>query len=1226
MKPRLTYRSRTITGKIIHQYSIILGIVLLLSAPLLTVSQTDTEFWFIAPEVSKNGGQNFDIPVYLRISTYNQASTVTISQPANPSFVPVIADIPANGFSTVDLSPFLDMIENKPANTVLNYGIHITATNPVSVYYEVASTYCNCNPEIFALKGKNSVGMNFIIPTQNYFPNWNIYSPPPYNAFDIVSTQDNNIVSITPSKEIVGHAAGVTFTVTLDKGQTWSALATSMEAEDHLWGSVVTSTKPVSITMTDDLLYGITGCADLIGDQIVPVEITGTDYIAVRGNLTNNGNRAFIIATQDNTDIHIDGNTVPVATLATGQLYNNNILNPSTFISATHPVYVFQTSGFGCELGGALLPSINCTGSTQIAFTRTTNQSLGLVIATQTGNAGSFLVNGDPSLITASDFLQVPGTGGNWMAASLTFSLEQIPVGTIVFVNNTTGPFHLGLMIGNPGGGCSYGYFSDFARLNLGPDLTICPDDSIDLHAGTGWNSYLWNTGATTEFIRIKDSGNYMVTVTDPSCILSDTMHLSLFPEPTVDLGPDHSLCDNLTDSLFTTGGPFAQYLWNTGATTPYLIINGPGTYTLTVTDINGCKATDTVHITGGPNPLVTNLPLSKTICTGDSTYIILTSNQPSTDFSWTTFPSSLLVTGFSDGNGTLINDTLYSTSANPETVTYSITPNNNGCIGPVADYIVTINPSLPVSVFVTASDISVCSGDPVTFTAIPSNAGTTPVYQWKVNGINTGINNPVHVYAPNNGDIVTCTLTSSEPCTSGNPAYSNPVTINVDPVLLVGISISASINPVCSGIPVVFTATPVNGGMNPIYQWKVNGINSGTNSAAYTYTPGNNDIVTCTLTSSETCVSGNPANSNPVTITVDPVLLVGVSISASINPVCSGIPVVFTATPVNGGMNPIYQWKVNGINSGTNSAAYTYTPGNNDIVTCTLTSSETCVSGNPASGLPLSMNVNEVPEVTFTRCFDTVTTINAKPFRLKGGTPLGGTYSGPGVNSVTDVFSPSTAGLGTQTITYSYTNVSSCTDSKTKTIIVHHAPAFTCGNALMDIRDNKIYPTVQIGSQCWMASNLDHGTEISENIYQTDNCLTEKYVYPSSVIHHSIYQWDELMNYDPTPGIQGLCPPEWHVPTETEWDILFNFYQGNSLAGIPLMDSYINGFSASPDGVIYLNSTWNFVDFATLFWSSTPSGPDRAISHGMNIYNHSVSLYQASRADAFPIRCIRDN
>ena len=80
-----------------------------------------------------------------------------------------------------------------------------------------------------------------------------------------------------------------------------------------------------------------------------------------------------------------------------------------------------------------------------------------------------------------------------------------------------------------------------------------------------------------------------------------------------------------------------------------------------------------------------------------------------------------------------------------------------------------------------------------------------------------------------------------------------------------------------------------------------------------------------------------------------------------------------------------------------------------------------------------------------------------------------------------------------------------------------------------------------------------------------------------------------------------------------------------DSLAGKPLQDTIMAGFRAQTSGVFYLNSSWSFNGFATLFWTSTPWNAVKAISHGMNVYDFSVSLYPSSRANAFPVRCLRD-
>jgi uncharacterized protein (TIGR02145 family) len=301
----------------------------------------------------------------------------------------------------------------------------------------------------------------------------------------------------------------------------------------------------------------------------------------------------------------------------------------------------------------------------------------------------------------------------------------------------------------------------------------------------------------------------------------------------------------------------------------------------------------------------------------------------------------------------------------------------------------------------------------------------------------------------------------------------------------------------------------------------------------------------------------------------------------------------------------------------------------NNDSVRCILTSNLNCVTGSPVSSAKVIMNGTLAPIVTFTSCFDTITTVSAKPFKLKGGIPLGGTYSGPGVNSLTEIFAPSLAGTGLKTIQYTYTNVASCSAGKSKTILVQANPAFTCGNSFTDFRDGKSYPTVLIGSQCWMAANLNYGSNLNSSQVQNDNCLSEKYCYNditgNCTKYGGLYQWDEVMKYDDTPAGQGLCPPGWHVPTEVEWTTLFNFYLGSAFAGKPLQDSITSGFKAQTSGVFYLNSSWSFNGFATLFWTSTPWNAIKAISHGMNEYNYSVSLYPSSRANAFAVRCLRD-
>ena len=542
---------------------------------------------------------------------------------------------------------------------------------------------------------------------------------------------------------------------------------------------------------------------------------------------------------------------------------------------------------------------------------------------------------------------------------------------------------------------------------------------------------------------------------------------------------------------------------------------------------------------------------------------------------------------------------------------------------------VMTVNPNLPVSITVLPTANPVCAGATVVFTAYPINEGTSPLYQWKVNGTNAGINSTTYSYIPANGDIVICVLTSNAVCPTGNPATSNSLTMTVNPNLTVSISIAASANPFCSGSSVTFTATPANEGTLPLYQWKVNGTNAGTNIQTYTYNPSNGDQVSCTLTSNLPCTQNNPATSNTVTMIVNNALPAGISITANPNPFCPGTTVNYNATPVNGGTAPVYQWKVNGTNQGSNSPNYSYAPQVGDSVRCILTSNLSCVTNNPASSSIIVMSSLPVPLVSFPLCFDSITTVNAAAYQLKGGVPLNGTYSGPGVNSSTGIFTPSLAGTGTKTITYSYTNMYSCSVLMSRNIIVQAVPSFNCGQNLTDIRDNKIYPTIPLGTQCWMQKNLNYGSSIQGATEQTDNCMNEKYCYSDNAancsLYGGLYQWDELMAYTNTPGAQGLCPAGWHVPTQNEWIALFTFYQEQALAGKPLQDSIFNGFRAKESGIVYSNISWKLQGFATLYWTSSPYGTIKALSHGMNLQNFSVSDYYSNRSNAFAVRCVKD-
>ena len=287
-------------------------LTLLFTAVMLSMTgmaQIDTLFWFVAPEATSGHG---DAPVTFRMASFNEPAQVIIDQPANPAFMPLVTNIASNSAVSVDVTAYLNSLENQPGDQVLNKGVRIRSNAFITAYYEII-TSCQCNPEIFALKGKNALGTEFYTPFQTTWGNGS-YFPQPYASADIVATEDNTIVTITPSAAVIGHAAGVTYEVLLNRGQTYSMAAQFTSGPDHPAGSHITSNNPIAVTIKDDSVAN-GGCLDIMGDQLIPASLIGTEYIVMKGFLAAGAGEAiYVLATEDNTAIFIDGSATPAAT------------------------------------------------------------------------------------------------------------------------------------------------------------------------------------------------------------------------------------------------------------------------------------------------------------------------------------------------------------------------------------------------------------------------------------------------------------------------------------------------------------------------------------------------------------------------------------------------------------------------------------------------------------------------------------------------------------------------------------------------------------------------------------------------------------------------------------------------------------------------------------------------------------------------------------------------
>ncbi len=169
--------------------------------------------------------------------------------------------------------------------------------------------------------------------------------------------------------------------------------------------------------------------------------------------------------------------------------------------------------------------------------------------------------------------------------------------------------------------------------IQLSPDLlvtptgdnTICPGQSADINAGGGYASYQWNNGSQEQINTVTAPGTYSVTVEDnQGCTgtASFTVSPVLPPEPSIT--GNLAICPGNSTTL-DAGAAFTSYQWSTGSSNSIITANTPGSYSVTVTNAQGCTGSSTVEVTAAPGPMP-EINGDTAICAGESTQLIATS------------------------------------------------------------------------------------------------------------------------------------------------------------------------------------------------------------------------------------------------------------------------------------------------------------------------------------------------------------------------------------------------------------------------------------------------------------------------------------------------------------------------------------------------------------------------------------------------------------------------
>jgi hypothetical protein len=251
----------------------------------------------------------------------------------------------------------------------------------------------------------------------------------------------------------------------------------------------------------------------------------------------------------------------------------------------------------------------------------------------------------------------------------------------------------------------------------------------------------------------------------------------------------------------------------------------------------------------------------------------------------------------------------------------------------------------------ISATSVSICSGTQVTFTATATNGGSTPTYQWLINGVNAGTNsNTFTTSTLNNNDQVKVTMTSSLSCASPTTATSNIITMIVTPAPTAHAGNDTTI---CAG-----SSVQLQGSGGTVYQWTpAVGLNN-PNIANPIATPLATTAYILRVSNGGSCIAYDT-----ILITLLPSAMPTITIGTASNNICTGTQVTFTATPTNGGASPAYQWQVNGNNAGTNSNTFTTsTLTNNAQVKVILNSSLGCALPATATSNIITMTVTTTP------------------------------------------------------------------------------------------------------------------------------------------------------------------------------------------------------------------------------------------------------------------------
>lgn len=744
-------------------------------------------------------------------------------------------------------------------------------------------------------------------------------------------------------------------------GGTWSvggAIA-SIDAD-----GVVTGISPGATHVSYTISNGCSRVSPLIVNA-TPAAITGDLEICVAGTTTlssasvggsfevDNAYMDEIVATHTFIGVS-DGSGTVSYILPTGCYTTADFtVNP---LPAVITGDAFACAGSGTTLANADAGGTWSSGTTAIADV----DAAGVVTANAAGSATIYytLPTGCTRTLNYTvNPVPQPFTGGNEVCEGLSHSLSNAYVGgtwttsDAAIADITTA----GLLSGIVAGTADITYI---LPTTCSRTETVTVNPAVPAIAGTadvcaGLSTTLTNASAGGVWISASPSvatvdvlsgsltgvvaGTTLVTYALPTgCINTIIATVNPLPAPitgiqSVCIGGSTSLHNSSPSGSWSGGAPGVASVSTSG------VVSGSasGTAVVTYTLPTGCIRSSVVTV--NPLPVDQTVTGGGTYCAGTAgVHVGVGTSEAATVYKL--YRGSSIV-GIATGTGAGFDFGTYTATG-----TYSVraTYSATGCAaGMTGTTTVAVTSSVVPTVLLLSAGDTLCSGVANVFSALPINGGTTPAYEWLVNGASAGIG-ATFSFAPANGDTIQVRLTSSETCAVPAVVAAKRrvnVIANQTPAITVTQTASG-----CQGMPSSFHAATVWGGSAPVLTWSRNSVVIGAGEDI-TFAPVDGDIITCAMVSNYRCRTATTVNSTPIIVDVDSAYVPNVMIDATPGlTVKPGTIITFHANVTQAGPAPTYEWSLNGAAvPGATSSSFTREFASADRVTCTVTGSAPC-------------------------------------------------------------------------------------------------------------------------------------------------------------------------------------------------------------------------------------------------------------------------------------------